>query len=475
MNTRPPAPETQPAKLRQWLEDLPLLNSELSVGAVLEALTCFKQYALPGKKRLPLLHLYRGRINSLFYAYNTPSFQHGIRGREVVRRQLGELCVILEQAYANILDTPGFEVSETLATLYCALEQSTHSLRHTFRTYGPIPEGIHQHINGYYLKAENQGLLYTPVQIGARPERHENISAMYKQLMLLTLADPFHLPEGEAMQAFTFLDRYGAACRMKQEFSTAPQSGIFFIDLAGNTPPLPAGRMQFQEPTVRAFDINPMVRAATRDIINQDASLKHRIVAEQARWLLKQFKPHLKAQPFQRENRRHSKRQTGLVIGLEMVRNSLESKNLVARGKLWNIVEESDCGYRLSHEDKPESTLAVGELIALVETRGNRGYQLALTRWQRRNPNGAISLGVEKLVGKVQTATCILKGQPSESVPCLYVQEEGKQAYLLVTRRRLKEGLEVELRLADSQRTFRLGKPGSCSPRIDGYGIPTSE
>ncbi len=478
MNNQAPTPDAQPAQLRQWLEDLPLLNPELSVGAVFEALANFKQCTLLGKTRLPLLHLYRGRINSLFYAYDTPSFQHGIQAqnRDLVRHQLGELSKLLEQAYATILNAAELESSEYLAALYAALEQSTHRLRHTFRTYGPIPAGVHRHINTYYLQAEQRGLLYTPVKIGTRSERHENISALYKQLMLLTLADPFHLPEGEAMQAFTFLGRYAGGCRMQREYSTTPQSGIFFIDLAANTPPLPADRMESpMPPTVRAFDINPMVRAATRDIINKNASLKHRIVAEQAKWLLKQFEPHLQAQPFQREKRRQSKRQTSLIIGLEMVRNRLQSEHTPARENLWRIVEESTCGYRLSGKDEAEIRLPVGELVALLESGIDQDYQLGLTRWQRRNPMGAISLGLEKLVGKVQTATCMILNQPSESIPCLYIQEKGKQAYLLVTHRRLKEGTEVKLQLPDGKRAFKVGKASVCSPRVDRYAIPSME
>ncbi len=470
-----PALDARPEQLRRWLEDLPMLNPELSIGALLKALTDFRQCSRPGKRHLPLLHLYRGRVNSLFYAYETPSFQHGIRAqnRELVRRQLGELSEILEQAYANALDSPEPEASEYLAILYCALEQSAHSLRHTFRTYGPIPADIHHRLNDYYRRAEARGLLYTAVQIGVRPERHENISALYKQLMLLTLADPFHLPEGEAMQAFTFLGRYATACRIQREFPTSPQSGIFFLDLAANTPPLPASRMESSKlPTVRAFDINPMVRAATRDIINRDASLKHRILAEHAKWLLKQFEPHLRAQPFKREKRRQSKRQTDLIVGLEAVRNRLASGVSPTVGRPWNITEESNSGYRLSCRDTPEIAVAVGELVALMEIPASSGYQLGLARWQRRNPDGSISLGLEKIPGKVQAATCLLITRTEESVPCLYAQAADEQTCLLVSRRRLKKGLEVELRLSDRKQIFRLGKRGTCSPRIDRYEVP---
>ena len=453
--------ELNPKRLKVWLEELPVLNPVESLNRLLAAVTGMGELSMGNRKRLPLLDLYCNRANSVFYAFDSTSFMTNVRSeadRDVVSEHIVELHQQLAAGYERIarrrLKKGGsLRGSNTLRTaLYGAMEQHTHTLLHTFRTYGPLNEQIQWKINRAYSLAEKHKVLREPVMMANRPARSQNISLLFRRINLLCVSDPFHFPEGEAVRVFDYLERYAAVCRIKKGLPDKNREGQFLIALDSNYPPVYPDRMQAVVKTKlpRVLDVMPAVRLAVRDQLNEAVSSRHKIHAEQGHRLLEHLIPLFRAARSRNEDRAPATLTVEVAQGFDAIgyflRNDREHLRAAAlhgtgagsptetphRLYPWRVTDQSDRGYRLSAPGKAVAP-KIGDLLGVLIKRGKKVPELRLSavRWSRKTADGDIHVGVEIIASDPAVPgemTVKPRGEPSIVVPCIYLPEAVTKA-----------------------------------------------
>ncbi len=449
---------TNPTRLEQWLKDLPPLDPSHTLKLILEGLQALRAIEMPEKLRLRLLVVVREHINGIFEAYDTQAFWRSLRADRSRSQVAGTVHLLisgLADAFKALVlrehekgEAPSHD-SVYLPVIYCAMEQLVHLMVHTFRVYGPIPARVHAEINQLFKVAEEHKVLYIPVTVGGKPAPYETVGHLYKQFSLMTISDPFHLAQGEALRVFQLLERYAAAAQILKSGRCELPAGHFVIDLDQDSPPLPCSRAPAAgSDDRRILDLIPVIRAAVRDEINENVSARHKLQADQARRLLAQIIPRFKGMRLRHEPRTSTTRSVAVALAIESVHYSLDNPQRLAERlhedtagiqvstlgseseakhglETWMVSDESPEGYKLVKEGRVPDDLRVGDVVAIVVGEGDPEGprpELGFLRWMRRESAQRLTIGVNRVAEHPTAATCRPAGKVEGERLCLIMQ-----------------------------------------------------
>lgn len=255
--THPKTPEPSLQKLRSWLAELPMAHPLEAARQILVTMEELNRTALDADKRhqaVQLLHPVVADLCSILHKHyaNTPfplpSNQRG--ASETVRRLLTEAAYGCKLVLLHLTEAQAVLQRADPAGLLITLRDAMHHLSRlaleSFTVYEREPDGLwgdlHQLIRftERYVNHVNPGC-------HAQPELRpifDAISRTYKKTLLLALASPNHLMQGEAPDLYRRLDRWAEGCRIERVPAGDHISKNYFVDLAGEEPPryVPANR-----------------------------------------------------------------------------------------------------------------------------------------------------------------------------------------------------------------------------------------
>lgn len=262
----------KPGDVQRWLAGLPKLNDQLAFEAVLGKLEEANRSRLAPELRLEIAECLIGQVEYQTEALSrrTEHLEFPLSDQERivcarVQRLLAEQCfsykrVVLDLAVRQPDDT-------TLVPLREALLQAVRLLAlrilHAFSVYMPAAPGVWGELHRLYHYAERIDVARTRVEHLA----DQSIGDIYKRIVLLSLANPFHLMQGEVRGAYEKLAKWALACRIRhpEEYPSEAPSAFyaqrFYVDLATDAAPT-YGFIGDQSPPVdaRVLDIQPVVQ-----------------------------------------------------------------------------------------------------------------------------------------------------------------------------------------------------------------------
>lgn len=482
----------KPKALARWLETLPEMNLSVSVPEILARLSTLHTLDVPEQVRQDLLDVYRERVNRILEDYDSSRVQQTVRiaeDRDHLASKVGALASELARAYKLIVlhshekgENPKRKARFRRA-IYCAMEQTVFGLLHAFRTYRPLPHGAHRNLHELYRLAEEGKALYVPVSFGDKPAPSEAIGKLYKQYLLLCIADPYHLGPTEVGPLFRSLARYTTAAQLTRKETCREAPGRFVVDLGGDKPAIPCARMQdwqsLKDPVI--LNTTDVVSAAVRDQVNQAVSWRHRLLAQQGRRMLSHLIPHFQGTQRRQHERRPVQWAATLGIGLYDVHRLLgpEGKRLLRaaadHGGLtppvagppskrplplssWRVVDEAPGGLQLLGPRAALVEHQVGDLVAILDTQTQLG--LAVIRWIRAEDDETVAVGVQHLHAPAVPVDCASLEEAAgsgERIPCLLFSgtRDGRVPATLLT----PKGVYCEggaLAVMQSAKTFQV-------------------
>lgn len=400
-----PAVERRPRRVKAWIKELPLLNAPVAVPMLIEALEALNAQAMPEKERMELLELYREPAEAVFTSFDRRRMEKEMRGeaKENFRQQLLRLFGLLADGYKLILlsghrQGRRLDGDALLLKAACrAMQQITGGILQAYRLYAPLPPFAFMELHQIYWLAEKQAVLDTPFH---KKERHNTLGLQYKRLMLLTIADPYHLGDGEVLTLLQALEPVAHLCRIGQQLpQTGPeQEGRFLIDLESDSPPRPFDRERTAEQP-RVLDVRAVATA-----LNDRRDDKR----------LRRLLPKLSVIERRRLKRRPACRHIEISMGIQAIHALLLGRG---GGEAWEVANESAKGYLLRHE-KPVTVLGVGEILAVRDPRDGGQPMLAVIRWMRSGANGQVETGIEVMPGDPVAVECAIDGKAG-SLPAL--------------------------------------------------------
>ncbi len=432
------------------------MNPAVSVQEILTAVSALNGAALPDKARQDLLDIYRRYVNQIFEDFDSPLFRQVLRrtkDREQISRAVGGLTSELARNYKLIVlhsHEKGHSAKRARfrRAIYCAVEHTVFGLVHAVRTCRPMPHGAYRNLHELYRLADDQKVLDHPVSF---PDAHApsgTVAALYKQFLLFSICDPYHLGRGEVLPLFRFLERYMTRARLRRDDDCNKPQQNFVLDLGGDAPPIPCGLVNewrsLRDPVI--LDTSDVTSAAVRDQSSMAATQTQEPDAERRRRLLGHLVPRLEGTRLRKDPRKPTHRTLRLVLGLDSVHRMLmaEGQRLAQAAadrndlavaiaappsqaaivlSTWQVTNEGPGGLGLQGPLMALGDSQAGDLVAILEPdAGHARSDLAIIRWARADETAQLSVGVERLNTTAVPVDCRVLhewAQGTDAVPAL--------------------------------------------------------
>src|SRR3569623_1760335 len=234
-----------PARLKNWLAALPLGNAHKTGHELLAALhqvnraiiTVTQRYAMLEEMR-PILTdlldtLHKQYVNAPIPLPEKPDAVADLVRALLTETAYGYKAVLLELAAAA--NPSEATRSALIGATYQVVAYLSRLLEESFSIYAPEPKKLWLEVNQIFRYAERNGFHGTTLTAAEGAPR--SIDHAYRRLLLLALANPYHLMQGETSQVYQELNNWVGTCRLLPLTQGTAPKGRLFIDLAADAPP----------------------------------------------------------------------------------------------------------------------------------------------------------------------------------------------------------------------------------------------
>ena len=273
-----PAVITDPRRLRQWLEGLPVEAAAETVPRLNEALVQLNELALGDAQRLKLLEQYYPLLDTILFSCDDMGLD-AMGLDAAARRGLVDEILALFQNLANgykIVVSGRFDRGaqagrdgHLLLAACRAMEVLSLSLLYACRARVPPPPLTFLEINQLYALGEAHGALAAGVRTGGG---ERCLGSLFRHYALFAISQQRDWEGMDLLHLYSFLERFTGACEIHPENSHEAVEGGWRIDLGEDQAPVPgdwhstpAGR-----PSRRLLDVWPVVNALGSWLASQD-------------------------------------------------------------------------------------------------------------------------------------------------------------------------------------------------------------
>jgi cyclic-di-GMP-binding protein len=503
--------ELQPSKVKQWLEELPLLNVAETSRKLFSTLTMHNRVAFDHGQRLQLLELFRHPVNQIsleltkqYIGLALPlSEKHKTIAEQNLQLQMemanGYKRIVLEAA-ADPAGQGKKPVDQALA-IQRAIRHLTMVLAVSYQSYSPWPPGAWKEIHALFTQAESLRLTHTGVEdplIKAVP--HCSVDHAYKQALLLGLSDPYHLPPRMLDRIHHYLDRWAPLAQLTAvtqaysptcQFLIDPESDRAGIANAIGSMPERTGRYRLLHTVELARQVHAQLTQLMGGQPPPPEGLKEKFFVENGQDLLKRLISAWGVNPQRSFRRSHRDDQrVEMAINLDAVnywinggkqfvvsstfvgpipqrahigleRNKL--KNIMLPGKefsTWDVNDESAGGLSLSKTGNIGLQVYVGDLVITRTPGEGNPWSIGVIRWVKSTGASSIEIGIQHLAPTAEPVvikTVDEDDKESDFLPALLLPEIKplKQPQSLITNRGVCRP-DVQIYMDNGCRLYKL-------------------
>ena len=481
--------ELQPQKVKQWLDDLPLLNVTETGRKLFTTLSLHNRVEFENEIRLQLLELFREPVSQLSQEFTKqysglplPLSEKHKSIAEQNRQFYMEMANGYKRIALNMSAAPtrGSRDQATLAlVIQRAIRYLSGELVVTFQTYSPCPENIWREIHALYAHAEESGLVDTAVPDDLNTAVPKScVSHAYKQALLLVFSDPYHLPPRMIDWTHHYLDRWAPLAQLTPATSSYNPTCQFLIDLqndhagiaytAGTIPEDPK-RYRILNTIGLARQVHAQLSLLVNGEMPPAEGLRENFFRESGQDLLRRLVNDWGVNP-QRTFRRS--KETGhrmeIAIGMDRINywinggkkfvvsstfvgpmpqrtvlasEQVKHKDIHIAGRelsTWDVVDEGAGGMSLSKGGEIKLHIQVGDILITRTPGENNPWTVGVIRWVRSMGTSHIEIGIQHLApsaNPVVIMTVNEHGRESEFLPALLLPEIRplKQSQTLIT------------------------------------------
>lgn len=235
--------------MKRLLEGLPMANAAECCTQVTNMVYKLNRAPLDLRARMrsveliqPSLEDITTTLRSSYINADLPLSEKRLHTAQIVRRLFTEMAyahkiivhdLILDQH--NVKNAP----QKIAQAVYCAISFLARLLVDNYVLFSPEPKQLWLEINQLYLYAESQNFHKTPL-IPVTWEKEPmpaTVANTYKRVVLLALANPYHLMQGEAVKIFQQTKDWCTQCEILHPKGDTLPEGKLFVDLATDNPP----------------------------------------------------------------------------------------------------------------------------------------------------------------------------------------------------------------------------------------------
>ena len=242
-------------QIKAILRGLPLANPEKCCTLILQELFRLNRAPFAVKARIEimalLLPMLDDMINSVRNSYINdplPLTSKRQQSAQLINRLLTEMSYGYKIIVHELLENNKASIASRAhlpQAIYYAMGFLARLLVDTYALYIPEPKQIWLELNQLYLYAEKNQLHDTELKpINAEHEpKPASIINSYRRIVLLALANPYHLMQGETVKMYDKLIEWAPHCRILPLGASRLPEGKLFVDLTIDAPPLYAPKI----------------------------------------------------------------------------------------------------------------------------------------------------------------------------------------------------------------------------------------
>lgn len=421
--------ETKPKQVEAWLTRLPLSNPSEAAEEMADYLATLNSLDLAHDNRTKIVERLAPAVEdlvaSLYEQYGTiqpplPPKQHhnAVLAQRLLRGMADSYKILLVDWLKRRFHLFGGNPTPLYLQRILLALQAT--LEISFETHDPMPEGVWVELHQTFNYALRNGLKDVIPEGGAKMLSLEQI---YKSVLLMALADPYHFPQIELPWARDIIARFSnLASIFPAEESIKGQAGLFIVEVNTDSPPKPIARES--HPINPRWDLILNTTELAKHLALIATHIKGREdldkigLPEAARdpaypSMLQRLKLNWGASiQRQSQRRRHQDgREFEVCFGLKAVHQLIAPAShgdIIHYGLSSNdpaptiihckTVNDSMGGLSLSKSGVHGLQIRVGDVVGVRQGNGNWG--VGLVRWFRVPSQGEISFGVQLLAPK---------------------------------------------------------------------------
>ncbi|MBV8656502.1 MAG: hypothetical protein JO142_01625 [Burkholderiales bacterium] len=465
--------ETNPKAVKSWLVSLPPANLAETARSIFDALTTLNRVKLDDEARLKLLEHYQVAVDLLdapleavYTSASLPAKEKAKQAAVLARNLQLELAngykLVLLDRLATRFSFGNRQIPELIRLLMLTYQKLMWVC---CKSYSAIPAGVWAEVHALFHYAIQHKLIDTPE--GLSPMK--TIGGIYKQILLLALADPYRYHPAEHEKIQDLIKNYGAAAQFQPLGNTPNPAGFFLVRLESDVPPAFLGQKPFdvQASTAILLDTMEMAKHLHKALQSVEQKAPHASDKAKAQaWidLLRRVTRQWSIAPKRVFQRIRASSRVRVVGSLRLTAYYLNgatpllqpvvlsdtvvdgegpvsvSGGVYAQPDEWVVLNESPGGYALRMAPVPQHCVyRVGDVVGL-QSEANQPWLVATVRWLQTLDDGeALEIGVQILAPKAEPAMLrpTLVSQEASFAPCLLLEEVPaiKQPPLIVAAR----------------------------------------
>lgn len=249
-----PKPYLKVKTLQRWLDDLPTANSSRSTQQLLQQLKTINRSRYPAHERIHLLDTLRPTTRELLIQLKQQLKNAQLplgRKQKLAADTIQEILEEMAAGYKSVVSQlimydSRKEMDDMLLreAIYNSIQYLARRLVETYLVYAPEPYDVWRELHQLYNYAEQIGMHNLPVD-DPYPDYPlpvaYTIELVYKRILLLSLAAPYHLMQNEAEEIFHLVSSWSSECHILPVINQNVESEFVF-DLASDAAPRYVGR-----------------------------------------------------------------------------------------------------------------------------------------------------------------------------------------------------------------------------------------
>jgi len=449
-----PGVETRPEEAAKWVQSLESVPVHEAANAVYDALIRLNRTRLFDAERLALLEAYRpaiARVTRLLERdYGDSALPLRDRARESVNLTR-ELLIECACGYKILLSENSTRRSQASRQqmpllLHRTITALAETLTLCYRTYSPTPAGMWHEMHQIYHYAAYFRLESETVETdGAGPT---NIGVVYKQALLLALADPYRLVPGDVSRVLKLVEKFHDRATIVPYSPDLSGPGLFLIQTDSDRPPKALGHSANAQiaPVDKLLSAAALVElldkvragAGTQVEAGLDTGSGDLVDRLQKSWT---------SPPKRVFHRFTANSGVDICSGIRSLAHHLhraEERAAIEAGdrsipvpidtarmavvktgfelSRWEIANQSAGGIALRKSSDRPASIGVGDVVGM-RYQGQSMWGIGATRWLQNDEAGGMEIGIELLAPTASVVTLTAPQLPESPVTALLLPE----------------------------------------------------
>ena len=483
--------------IEEWLDTLPYTDFAKTCELLTQAVQDTNQLKLKHTQRLELIHLYHRPYQYLIDSQLNSSTYHtqqAVLSLQTNLNVLKELSLAMGVSCRLSLDealnrrTLWIQAKPPLDAILMSMKYFSEALICCYLEYYPTPKTIWREINFLYDFTESIHKENIEVSIFSNDDAKQRltVATAYKQIVLTSLIDPYHLPFGAIWEIYQAMYQWSNHTELLDFKEVEDATSIMVMDLKNDIRPVPYSKFNkklSKDRVLRMLYVGSLVDMLKSKLRNLNASSVNTtsipIAAHYAEYVLQQLIEELEL-PHKRVHKRKDKNLMVRVAqgfnncyyyvnqerefsgSLTLAEDDANSIIEVVTNEyvpeytedIWELQDYSKGGYSLRKEMKADSTLRVGELLAIYT--GTDGiYNLGVVRWLMIRPGNMYKIGIQVLCREVIAARIRSKDSSDKFSRAFFSGSFEEKTATLITKDVTCE-LNRQYELDFGEQTFRV-------------------